>query len=247
MTFIFPTGELLVRAYLLSDVPGVRLRRSATTNAAAAAANFWPLSGICIDVQAFSRMFFQPRSEALRSRTVTPDSTRDLAPPSCSWCNCSSTSLSSSLTLPSSCFLLLFFCFHSPQKSPPSPSESSNTIPSHSDEAPRSRSCTRRAPLAPAMISANKPDEQDERSSSDCSEGLRTHALADSRRAAMADRHLASKAGGRWSRKTVRCGSRQALAQHGRETPRESPSAPPSKKHRNRAERALQPQAGIPG
>ena len=75
---------LLVRAYLLSDVPGVRLRRSATTNAAAAAANFWPLSGICIDVQAFSRMFFQPRSEALRSRTVTPDSTRDLAPPSCS-------------------------------------------------------------------------------------------------------------------------------------------------------------------
>ena len=75
---------LLVRAYHLSDVPGVRLRRSATTNAAAAAANFCPLSGICIDVQAFSRMFFQPRSEALRSRTVTPDSTRDLAPPSCS-------------------------------------------------------------------------------------------------------------------------------------------------------------------
>ena len=27
-----------------------------------------------------------------------------------------------------------------------------------------------------------------------------------------------AKCGGRWSRKTVRCGSRQALAQHGRET-----------------------------
>ena len=33
-----------------------------------------------------------------------------------------------------------------------------------------------------------------------------------------ADRRLARKAGGRWSHKTVRCGSRQALAQHGRET-----------------------------
>ena len=60
---------LLVRAYLLSDVPGVRLRRSATTNAAAAAANFWPLSGIPRGVSA-APLCYRPVLQGTPSRAA---------------------------------------------------------------------------------------------------------------------------------------------------------------------------------